>query len=97
MHLADAGFGDAEGLGNLTQPEILKIIKGKHLALQCHVEVNTKIVRSWCSTGEPEIAASHGPAVQSTLEMQRELDARLSNLHRVANRLYGRWVAGLQL
>jgi GMP synthase-like glutamine amidotransferase len=70
--------------------------RGRHLALQCHVEVNSDIVRSWCSTGEPEIAASQSPAVQSTAEMQRELEARLAHLHLVADRLYDRWVAGLQ-
>jgi GMP synthase-like glutamine amidotransferase len=70
--------------------------QGRHLALQCHVEVNADIVHSWCNTGEPEIAASDSSAVQSTAEMQRELAARLATLHRVADRLYDRWVTGLQ-
>lgn len=68
---------------------------GKHLGLQCHIEMNTELVHSWCESGEREIAESGGPAVQSTAEIRRALDARLAALHAVADRLYSRWTAGL--
>jgi GMP synthase-like glutamine amidotransferase len=68
---------------------------GSHLALQCHVEMDAALVQSWCDTGEQEIAASAGPAVQTVAEIRRDLDARLAALNAVADRLYARWTAGL--
>ena len=68
---------------------------GKHLALQCHVEMTAELIESWCSTGAAEIEESSGPAVQSCAEMERHLDVRLADLHAVADRLYARWIEGL--
>ena len=68
---------------------------GKHLGLQCHVEMNADLVHSWCASGVQEIAESGGPAVQSVAEICRNLDLRLAALQAVAERLYSRWVAGL--
>jgi GMP synthase-like glutamine amidotransferase len=69
---------------------------GKHLGLQCHLEMDRVLVDSWCATGAREIAESDGPAVQAVMEIQRDLAARLDGLHAVADRVYGRWTAGLQ-
>jgi GMP synthase-like glutamine amidotransferase len=69
---------------------------GKHLGLQCHVEMDRVLVDSWCATLEQEIAESNGPAVQTVMEIQRDLAARLNELHAVADRVYDRWTAGLQ-
>jgi GMP synthase-like glutamine amidotransferase len=69
---------------------------GKHLALQCHVEMTPELVRAWISTGADEIAAHRkSPAVQQPEEMQRDLEARLERLHQVADRLYERWSSSL--
>ncbi len=69
---------------------------GKHLALQCHVEMTADMVVSWCEAGAGEIAsASASPAVQLPGEMQRQTAADLPQLHEVAARLYAKWVAGL--
>ena len=69
---------------------------GKHLALQCHVEMTAEMVRAWCEVGADEIAAaSSSPAVQSASTMQAQTANKLPQLHIVARQLYQRWVAGL--
>jgi GMP synthase-like glutamine amidotransferase len=69
---------------------------GKHLGLQCHVEMTEDMVRLWCQNGRAEIeASSSSPAVQAPPEMLRDLEARLDALHKVADRIYDRWREGL--
>ena len=69
---------------------------GKHLGLQCHVEMTEELVQSWLATGGEEIeAARASPAVQDPAEITRELAPRLASLNEVANRIYDRWVEGL--
>lgn len=68
---------------------------GKHLALQCHVEMTAEMIAVWCRAGADEIAASSSPAVQSASEMQQQMNGKLPRLNSVADQLYGRWVKGL--
>jgi GMP synthase-like glutamine amidotransferase len=68
---------------------------GKHLALQCHVEMTAQMIAAWCVAGADEIAASNSPAVQSASEMQQQMNGKLPRLNSVADQLYGRWVKGL--
>ncbi len=69
---------------------------GKHLALQCHVEMTGAMIREWCEVGAGEIAASaSSPAVQTAQTMQAQIADRLPQLQNVARQLYQRWVEGL--
>jgi GMP synthase-like glutamine amidotransferase len=69
---------------------------GKHLGMQCHVEMTEELIRTWCREGEREIAAGRSsPGVQPAQEIQRDLPARVERLHQVASRAYERWVEGL--
>jgi GMP synthase-like glutamine amidotransferase len=69
---------------------------GKHLALQCHVEMTTQMIREWCDVGANEIVAnSSSPAVQSAQEMQAQMQDKLTELHQVATQLYRHWLKGL--
>jgi GMP synthase-like glutamine amidotransferase len=68
---------------------------GKHLALQCHVEMTAEMIAAWCAAGADEIAASSSPAVQSASGMQQQMNGKLPRLHSVAAQLYRRWVKGL--
>ena len=69
---------------------------GKHLALQCHVEMTEQMIRKWCEVGADEIAAaSSSPAVQPAATMQAQMADKLPQLHAVARQLYQRWVKGL--
>ncbi len=69
---------------------------GKHLALQCHVEMTAEMIASWCDVGADEIlSAGDSPAVQSADAMRRQMADRLPQLHEVAARLYARWLGGI--
>ncbi|ADL56271.1 type 1 glutamine amidotransferase [Gallionella capsiferriformans] len=67
---------------------------GPHLALQCHIEMTSALIASWCEAGAAEIKANLGsPAVQSSELMQQR--ANLPQLHAVAERLYTQWISAL--
>jgi GMP synthase-like glutamine amidotransferase len=69
---------------------------GKHLALQCHVEMTGNMIAEWCEAGKQEIADSANcPTVQSALDMQVQMHTKLTELHRVAGQLYRHWLHGL--
>ncbi|KAF0206179.1 MAG: glutamine amidotransferase [Gallionellaceae bacterium] len=69
---------------------------GKHLALQCHVEMTESMISEWCEVGADELAANAGsPAVQSAATMQAQMSDKLPELHRVAAQLYRHWLHGL--
>ena len=69
---------------------------GKHLGMQCHVEMTGELIGTWLSTGEDELQeACASPGVQQKQEIERDMPARLERLHEVADRLYDRWTEGL--
>jgi GMP synthase-like glutamine amidotransferase len=68
---------------------------GKHLGMQCHVEMTEKMIDVWCETGAREIAASDSPAVQSASTIKGAMSNHLSALTRVAEGVYTRWIEGL--
>jgi len=69
---------------------------GKHLGMQCHVEMTAEMVREWCAVGREEIAAAlSSPAVQSPDAIQQDLAQRVADLNLMAGRLYSRWISGL--
>ena len=70
---------------------------GKHLALQCHVEMTAEMIASWCAVGADEVTASASPTVQTVNEMQQQMHARLPRLNSVAEQLYGHWLKGLSV
>ena len=70
---------------------------GKHLALQCHIEMTAEMIATWCAVGAEEISASNSPAVQSVSEMLRQMNAKLPHLREVAAQLYGHWIKHLSV
>ncbi len=69
---------------------------GKHLALQCHVEMTSAMITAWCEAGAGEIEANLGsPAVKSGLDTQQQTAELLPQMNSVARRLYANWVASL--
>jgi GMP synthase-like glutamine amidotransferase len=69
---------------------------GKHLGMQCHVEMTPELIQSWIASGADELAEHRkSPAVQQPADMQRDLVPRLGRLHQVADKLYDRWTASL--
>ena len=66
---------------------------GKHLALQCHIEMTAGMIATWCAAGAKEVqAAKASPAVQAVSEMQSQAHEKLPRLHAVAAQLYSRWI-----
>ncbi|HZQ71972.1 MAG TPA: type 1 glutamine amidotransferase [Burkholderiales bacterium] len=69
---------------------------GRHLGLQCHVEMTPELIGSWLRGGAQEIEESRSsPGVQAPREIERDMERRVAALNEVANRLYDRWTEGL--
>jgi GMP synthase-like glutamine amidotransferase len=69
---------------------------GKHLGMQCHVEMTEDLIRSWCRGGAKEIESSKAsPGVQTPEKIEKNLAARVAALHKAADRIYERWAEGL--
>jgi GMP synthase-like glutamine amidotransferase len=71
------------------------VLNGRHIGMQCHVEMTPELIASWCDNGAAEIAASHSPGVQTPDAMQSDLPARTARLHLLADKIYSRWIQGL--
>jgi GMP synthase-like glutamine amidotransferase len=70
---------------------------GKHLAMQCHVEMTAEMIANWCQVGAGEIEASKSsPAVQTEAEMLQQVNNSLPYLTGVAAKLYGHWIQGIK-
>jgi GMP synthase-like glutamine amidotransferase len=67
---------------------------GRHLGMQCHVEMTPELIREWVAGGGREIAESRGPAVQQPADIEAGMQ-NLEPLREVADGLYERWTAGL--
>lgn len=67
---------------------------GKHLALQCHVEMTAAMIAEWCAIGTDEIASAQSSYVQSAHEIKQLTPKNLADLHKIAQRLYTKWLAG---
>jgi GMP synthase-like glutamine amidotransferase len=69
---------------------------GKHLGMQCHVEMTEGMIREWCRVGADEVTANlNSPAVQTAEVMQAQMHDKLPRLHEVAERLYRHWLRGV--
>ena len=69
---------------------------GKHLALQCHIEMTPDMIKNWCEEGRQELLeASASPAVHQADDMQINLPLHCFFLQKVARQLYGQWIKGL--
>ena len=69
---------------------------GRHLGLQCHVEMTEDMIRAWVRGGAGEIRRGKAsPGVQQPGEIARNLAERVERLHKVADRLYDKWTENL--
>jgi len=69
---------------------------GKHLGMQCHVEMTPELIRSWCEDWEKELVAKAGPSVQTPQQMFERLEERVRALNEIAAGVYQRWIKGLK-
>jgi GMP synthase-like glutamine amidotransferase len=77
-------------------PNQAYVLNDRHIGMQCHVEMTPELIASWCDSGADEIAASDSPGVQSPESIQSELPVRTAQLHRLADKIYSRWIQGLR-
>jgi len=70
---------------------------GKHLGMQCHVEMTRELIGAWCEDWEKELIAKAGPSVQTPEQMFERLDERVHSLNAIAAKLYERWIEGLKI
>lgn len=68
---------------------------GKHLGMQCHIEMTPEMIDSWCASGAGEIGRSKSTAVQSIAVIKEVSEQGLATLHAVADGVYDRWTEGL--
>ena len=73
------------------------VVDNRHLGMQCHVEMTSEMIASWCELGADEVTENvTSPAVQPVERMKGEMRERLPHLNRAAERLYARWIRGLK-
>jgi len=72
------------------------VLSGRHIGMQCHVEMTPELIANWCNHGAAEIAASDSPGVQSPGAIQADMFARTAQLHQLADKIYSRWIQGLR-
>ncbi|MBF4989329.1 MULTISPECIES: type 1 glutamine amidotransferase [unclassified Methylophilus] len=71
-------------------------VMGKHIGLQCHIEMTPEMVKVWTEQWKNDIAsAAASPAVQSADTMLAEVAEDCDVLHQVADKVYSRWIQGL--
>ena len=68
---------------------------GNSLAMQCHVEMTPEMIVDWCGDWQAENADPSLPSVQTPDEIRETMAENLPALKQLADRLYGRWIAGL--
>jgi GMP synthase-like glutamine amidotransferase len=70
-------------------------VVGKHLGMQCHVEMTPEMIRTWAADSADETGRPAGPAVQTPAQMEEAIEIRVRALNAIAERLYDRWAEGL--
>lgn len=72
------------------------VLEGKHLGMQCHVEMTEEMVREWYALGADEVAAAlASPAVQPASVALTGLAEQVRALNAISEKLYRKWAAGL--
>jgi len=59
-------------------------VLGKHLGMQCHVEMTPELIRSWCEEWERERTPKPEPSVQTPAQMVERMDERVRSLNQIA-------------
>ena len=68
---------------------------GKHIGLQCHIEMTRPMVETWCRAGGDELPALSRDPVQNRADILADLERKLAGLSRVADDVYAQWAKGL--
>jgi len=85
--------GSKRALTNAVNPE-QGFVLGKHIGMQCHVEMTREMVDTWCCTGGPELPVRSTGATQSREAILDHVQARLAELATVADDIFAHWSRG---
>jgi GMP synthase-like glutamine amidotransferase len=67
---------------------------GNTLALQCHIEMTTPMVKEWVEKNAEEIKVT-SDSLQSAEQMTADLDNKVEQLKPIADTIYQRWIQAL--
>jgi GMP synthase-like glutamine amidotransferase len=68
---------------------------GKTLAMQCHIEMTSEMVREWARVGADDLAPVCA-TVQDPQTMTTNLEERVARMQGLADVFYDRWIKGLR-
>ncbi len=68
---------------------------GKHLGMQCHVEMTVDMIRAWTGEGAQELLDNPVASVQSASHILKDVEEKVKDLNRIAESIYGRWLQGV--
>jgi GMP synthase-like glutamine amidotransferase len=86
--------GAARALTNAFNPE-QAFVFGRHIGLQCHIEMTRELIETWCRTGADELPTQSSAAKQSKADILADGSTRIAELAGVADDVYARWAQGL--
>lgn len=71
---------------------------GKHLAMQCHIEVTDQMITQWCDIWLPSLhEAPQTASIQTYDEIYDRIQEKIKSLNTQAHFTYQQWVKGLVL
>lgn len=68
---------------------------GNSLGMQCHTEMTPEMIEQWCGDWAAEQADPSLPSIQTPEQIRLGMQANLARMRRLSERLYSRWLAGL--
>jgi GMP synthase-like glutamine amidotransferase len=70
---------------------------GKHLGMQCHIEMTPALIADWCKDWDKQVRslALRTASVQTPDQMLTKVEQKTARLHSIADRLYAVWMRGL--
>lgn len=72
-------------------------VMGKHLGMQCHVEMTVNMINAWLAVGAEELRENPTPSVQTADTMLTDVEQKVEDLHRIAAGFYSRWLQGVDV
>ncbi len=70
-------------------------VRGAHVGLQPHIEVDEKIIRVWADKDRAMLKKLSGPGVQSYTKMISDTKKNLPTMRAVTQQIYGVWLANV--
>jgi GMP synthase-like glutamine amidotransferase len=71
---------------------------GKHLAMQCHIEITQEMIAQWCEVWLPTLQSERAiPSIQTYEQINERIQAKVKSLNMQAHYTYSQWAKGLVL